>query len=143
MSRLMTSTALAFAGVLLLAGCTAGGSGGATTAAAESCETLRSDVRDISNGAQNTLAAGGDPAEMQTQLEGYSERVTELNESVGEEFGVTDQLTAFGEEIDAAAEFAATLPSDPEAEVDSDAVAEHQTAIEEAADNVNDACTED
>ena len=38
---------------------------------------------------------------------------------------------------------AATLPSDPEAEVDSDAVAEHQTAIEEAADNVNDACTED
>ncbi len=143
MSRLMTSTALAFAGVLLLAGCTAGGGGGATTAAAESCETLRSDVRDISNGAQNTLAAGGDPAEMQTQLEGYSERVTELNDSVGEELGVTDELTALGEEIDAAAEFAATLPSDPEAEVDSEAVAEHQTAIGEAADNVNDACTED
>ena len=39
-----------------------------------------------------------------------------------------------------AAEFAATLPSDPEAEVDADAVAEHQTAIQDAATAASSAC---
>ena len=51
-----------------------------------------------------------------------------------------DELDA---SIQDAAEFAGTLPSDPDAEVDADAVAEHQTAIQDAASAVGDACTDD
>ena len=127
MQRIMTSTALVFAGALLLAGCAAGG--GASTPSADACETVKSEVRDISNGAQNSLASGGDPSEIQSSLEDYSVRVTELE-------GLTGAL-------DDAAEFAGTLPSDPEAEVDADAVAEHQTAIQEAAAEVSSSCDAD
>ena len=126
MQRIMTPVALAFAGALLLSGCTAGGTA-QTTAAADPCETVQSEVRDISNGAQNALAAGGDPADVQSSLEDYSVRVSELE-------GLTGAL-------DDAAEFAGTLPSDPEAEVDADAVAEHQTAIQDAATAASEACT--
>ncbi len=137
MPRIMTSTALLFAGALLLAGCAAGG--GTATPSADPCETLSTEVRDISNGAQNTLAAGGDPAEMQSALEGYAERVDALLEEA--DAAVSEDLEAFHESLHEAAEFAATLPSDPEAEVDAEAVAEQQTAIQEAATGVNEACT--
>lgn len=139
MQRIMTSTALVFAGALLLAGCAAGGSGASSSA--DECDTVKSDVRDISNGAQNTLAAGGDPAEIQSALEGYSDRVDQLGEDTSD--AVSDELEKLAGALDDAAEFAATLPSDPDAEVDSDAVAEHQTAIQDAASGVNDACSAD
>ena len=76
MQRIMTSTALVFAGALLLSGCTTGGSG--SSPSADPCDTVQSEVRDISNGAQNALASGDDPAEVQSALEDYSVRVTEL-----------------------------------------------------------------
>jgi hypothetical protein len=137
MQRIMTSTALVFAGALLLSGCTAGG-GGATPTPDE-CETVQSEVRDISNGAQNALAAGGDPAEVQSTLEDYSVRVSELGETTDD--AVSTELEALTGALDDAAEFAATLPTDPEAEVDADAVAEHQTAIQEAATSASEACS--
>lgn len=137
MQKIMTSAALLFAGALLLSGCAAGASTEAG-ASADPCATVRGEVRDVSNGAQNALAAGGDPAEVQEALEGYSERVDEIEATDDE--AVSDALEALGEEIDAAAEFAETLPEDPEAEVDADAVAERQTAIQEAAAEVTSAC---
>ena len=137
MQRIMTSTALVFAGALLLSGCTAGG--GAATPSADPCETVQSEVRDISNGAQNSLVSGGDPSEIQSSLEDYSVRVTELGETTDD--AVSTELEALTGALDDAAEFAATLPSDPEAEVDADAVAEHQTAIQDAATAASEACT--
>ena len=137
MQRIMTSTALVFAGALLLAGCAAGG--GTATPSADPCETVKSEVRDISNGAQNALAAGGDPAEVQSTLEDYSVRVSELGETTDD--AVSTELEALTGALDDAAEFAATLPTDPEAEVDADAVAEHQTAIQEAATSASEACS--
>jgi len=137
MQRIMTSTALVFAGAVLLAGCAAGG--GTATPSADPCETLQNAVRDVSNGAQNALAAGGDPAEVQSTLEDYSVRVSELAETTND--AVSTQLEAVAAALDAAAEFAATLPSDPEAEVDADAVAEAQTAIQEAAASASEACS--
>ena len=137
MQRIMTSTALVFAGALLLSGCTTGGGG--SSPSADPCETVQSEVRDISNGAQNALAAGGDPAEVQSALEDYSVRVTELGETTTD--AVSTELEALTGALDDAAEFAATLPSDPEAEVDAEAVAEHQTAIQDAATAASEACT--
>ena len=141
MQRIMTPVALAFAGALLLSGCTAGGGTTATTEAAGSCDAVQSEVRDISNGAQNVLGAGGDPAEIQSSLEDYSVRVTELGETTDD--AVSTELEGLSGAIDEAAEFAATLPSDPEAEVDADAVAEHQTAIQDAATAASEACTDE
>jgi hypothetical protein len=139
MQRIMTSAALVFAGALLLSGCAAGGGGATATATADPCEAVRSEVRDISNGAQNALAAGGDPAEVQSTLEDYSVRVSELGETTDD--AVSTELEALTGALDDAAEFAATLPTDPEAEVDADAVAEHQTAIQEAATSASEACS--
>jgi hypothetical protein len=139
MQRIMTSAALVFASALLLSGCAAGGGG--ATATADPCEAVRSEVRDVSNGAQNALAAGGDPADVQATIEGYSERVTTLGETTTDE--VSTALEGLSGALDDAAEFAATLPSDPEAEVDADALAEHQTAIQDAATEASSACTSD
>jgi hypothetical protein len=139
MQRITTSVALVFASALLLSGCAAGGGGGAT-ATADACDTVRTEVRDVSNGAQNALAAGGDPAEIQSTLEDYSTRVSELGETAPDE--VSTALEGLTGALDDAAEFAATLPADPEAEVDADAVAEQQTAIQEAAAEVTSACTD-
>ena len=137
MQRLMTSTALVFAGALLLSGCTTGGSG--SSPSADPCETVQSEVRDISNGAQNSLVSGDDPSEIQSSLEDYSVRVTELAETTDD--AVSTELEGLTGALDDAAEFAGTLPSDPEAEVDADAVAEHQTAIQDAATAASEACT--
>jgi len=140
MQKTLTSAALVFAGALLLAGCSAG-AGGTTSAAADPCQEVNSEVRDISNGAQNVLAAGGDPSDMQDALDGYSERVTALDDEFGEDTGTSEALGVLGEQIDAASSFASTLPSDPDAEVDAEAVAEQQGAISEAATEVTNSCT--
>lgn len=143
MQRIKTSVALVFAGALLLTGCATGGDGGGGEATADPCETVRSEVRDISNGAQNALAAGGDPNDVQSAVEGYRERVDALDKSAGDDAGLSDALEALGEKIDEAAEFAATLPSDPEAEVDADELAAQQEAIAEAAAEVTASCSGD
>jgi len=136
MQRIMTSTALVFAGALLLSGCATGG--GAATPSADACDTVKSEVRDISNGAQNSLVSGDDPSEIQSSLEDYSVRVSELAETTDD--AVSTELEGLTGALDDAAEFAGTLPSDPEAEVDADAVAEHQTAIQDAATAASEAC---
>ncbi|WP_173922727.1 hypothetical protein [Agromyces sp. Marseille-P2726] len=136
----MTSAAIVFTGALLFTGCAAGGGGGGETAAT-GCDAISTEVRDISNGAQNALAAGGDPADVNDALEGYSERVDALEEEADGD--VSEALDALDEKIDDAADFAETLPSDPEAEVDDEAVAEHQSAIQDAATAVNDACSDE
>lgn len=143
MQRIMATTALVFASALVLAGCAAGGStGGDDTAsdAAGSCETLNSEVRDISNGAQNSLASTKAPNEIHDYLESLSERVDDLEESVDDQT-VSDALEALDERIDAAADFAETLPADPEAVRDAEAIAAQQAGIQEAAAAVTDACT--
>jgi hypothetical protein len=138
MQRITTSAAIVFASALLFTGCAAGG-GGET--AAGGCDTIATEVRDISNGAQNALASGGDPAEVKSSLEGYSERVDDLAEEADD--AVDESLDALDEQIDEAAEFAETLPDDPEAEVDAEAVGEQQAGIQEAADEVNAACSDE
>jgi hypothetical protein len=143
MQKIMTSTALLFAGALLLSGCAAGGGGAEASASADPCSAVRAEVRDVSNGAQNALSAGGDPADVQSSLEGYGERVDELDKTAGDDQSVSDALDGLGTAIDDAAEFASTLPTDPDAEVDADAVAEHQTAIQEAAAEVSSSCGAD
>lgn len=140
MQGIKTSVALVFASALLLSGCAAGGAGGGGEATADPCETVRTEVRDISNGAQNVLAAGGDPSEVQAALEGYVERVATLDKTAGDDAEVSEALDALSETLDEAAVFAETLPSDPEAEVDAEAVGEHQTAIQDAATEVSSAC---
>jgi hypothetical protein len=143
MQKIMTSTALLFAGALLLSGCAAGGGGAEASASADPCAAVRTEVRDVSNGAQNALASGDDPADVQASLEGYSERVDALDKTSGDDQSVSEALDALGVAIDDAAEFASTLPTDPDAEVDADAVAEHQTAIQEAAAEVSSVCDAD
>ncbi len=147
MQRITTTAALVFASALLLTGCAAGaadgGNGEGAGSSVDACGTIRSEVRDISNGAQNALASGGDPSEIQSTLEGYSERIMAIDRTGGDDTELSDALDALDEKINEAAEFAATLPSDPEAEVDEEALAEQQTAIQEAASGVGDSCTED
>ena len=96
-------------------------------------------ARHLERRAERRSSSGGDPSEIQSSLEDYSVRVTELGETTGD--AASTELEALSGALDDAAEFAATLPSDPEAEVDADAVAEHQTAIQDAATAASEACT--
>ena len=106
MRRIITSTALVFAGALLLSGCSAGST--APTPSADPCEQLRVAVRDIANGAQNALA-GIDPAEVQEKLEGYSERVDEFSAQAEDNSVASDVAASLDEAIASAMEFVATL----------------------------------
>src|SRR4029453_5006808 len=107
MQRIMTSTALVFAGALLRSGCTGGGGGSPPSAAP--CETVKSEVRDISNGAQNALASGDDPNEIQSSLEDYSVRVTDLGETTSD--AVSTELEALSGPLADPAGVAGRLPT--------------------------------
>ena len=135
-----SSAALVLAGALFLSGCAAGG-GTVPTSRADACATLQTALRDVANGAQNTLAAVGTPSEIQAKLEGYSERAAALAEEA-ENPDVADALAAVNETLSEAATNVATLPTDAEGALDADAVAEQQAAIQEAADKVRAACGE-
>jgi hypothetical protein len=137
MRRIMTSTALVFAAALLVSGCSAGGT--TPTPSADPCEELRVAVRDIANGAQNALS-GTDPAATQEKLEGYSERVDEFSARAEENSVASDVAASLDEAITAAMEFVATVP--PDGEIDPDAAAERQAAIQEAASPMIEACAE-
>ncbi len=135
-----SSAVLVLAGALFLSGCAAGG-GTVPTSGADACATLQTALRDVSNGAQNTLAAAGTPAEIQTKLEGYSERAAALAEDA-ENPDVADALATVNEKLSEAAAAVGTLPTDAEGALDADAVAEQQTGIQEAVDKVKAACGE-
>jgi hypothetical protein len=144
MQRIITSTALVFAGALLLSGCATGG-GTEASATADSCEVVRVEVRDVSNGAQNAILTASDPAELQAYLETLSERVDALDEQAADDSALADALDAFDEKIDAASDWAETLPTEAEveagAEIDADAQAAQTEGIQAAAVKVTEVCT--
>ncbi|MFK4730264.1 hypothetical protein ROT00_11300 [Agromyces mediolanus] len=133
----MTTTALVFAGALLLSGCATSGSGDAS-AAPSGCDTIRSEVRNVSNGAQNTLATATDGAATKTYLEGLEDRVDALDEQAGDDTKVEDALEGLKSALGDAADYAATIPAD--GTQDADALAAQQTAIQTAASEVTKAC---
>ena len=138
MQRITTSAALVFAGALLLSACTTGG--GTATPSADPCEAVLSEVRDISNGAQNTLNRGGTATEVQATLETYSQRVAALEETASGDAAVSEALVNLEETLAEAANFALTIPTDPAADIDPEALAEQQQNIAEAASDVTVAC---
>ncbi|RXZ49095.1 hypothetical protein ESP57_09095 [Agromyces fucosus] len=144
MQRIITSTALVFAGALLLSGCATGG-GTEASAPADDCEVVRVEVRDISNGAQNAILTASDPAELQAYLDELSERVDALDEQAADDSALADALDTFDEKIDAASDWAETLPTEAEveagAEIDADAQAAQTEDIQAAAVKVTEVCT--
>lgn len=143
MQRIISSTALVFAGALLLSGCAAGGGTG-TEASADSCEVVRVEVRDISNGAQNAILTASDPAEVQSYLDGLSERVDALGEEAADDSALSEALDALDEKLDEASEWAATLPTEADveagAEIDAEAQAAQTEGIQAAAVKVTEVC---
>jgi len=139
MQRFMTTTALVFAGALLLSGCATSGSGdAASTSAKDGCDTIRSEVRNVSNGAQNTLATATDGAATKTYLEGLEDRVDALDEQAGDDTKVEDALEGLKTALGDAADYAATIPAD--GTQDAEALAAQQSAIQTAANEVTSAC---
>ncbi len=138
MHRFMKTTAVVFAGALLLSGCSASG-GGDASASADPCETVRVEVRNISNGAQNTLATATDPDATVEYLAGLEERVDALGEQADGDAKLDDALDGLQGALEGASEYAATISAD--AEQDADALAAQQTAIQEAAANVTEVCS--
>lgn len=133
MKRLLASAVLVAASTVMLAGCAAGG---------PDCEAINSEVRDISNGAQNTLASSQSPSDMSDYLSGLSDRIGTLEDQAGDGAAKT-ALEAFDQAITAASDFAATLPADPDAERDADGIAAQQASVSDAADAVKAACVVD
>ena len=144
MQRIITSTALVFAGALLLSGC-ATSAGTESSASADSCETVRVAVRDVSNGAQNAILTASDPAELQAYLDELSERVDALDEQAADDSALADALDALDEKIDAASDWAETLPTEADveagAEIDAEAQAAQTEGIQAAAVTVTEVCT--
>lgn len=139
MHRFMKTTAVVFAGALLLSGCAASGGSDATDAAAgDSCETVRVEVRGISNGAQNTLATATDAAATVAYLEGLEERVDALAEEAGDDTALGEALDALNDKLDGAIEYAETIQAD--AEQDAEALAAQQSGIQDAAVKVTEVC---
>lgn len=134
-----TTAVLVLAGALLLTGCASGGSTGSTPMA-DACSTVQSAVRDISNGAQNTLAAAGTPSEIQAKLEDYSARVVALEEKA-ENPDVADALAKVDEKLAEVSAAVGSLPTDEDGAIDGAAIAEQQAGIQEAADKLKTACS--
>ena len=111
-----TTTALVCAGALVLSGCAAEGAG--PTSVADACSTIQAALRDVSNGAQNALASAGDPAEIQSDLEGYSERAGTLAEKADNP-DVVKALETLNAKLSEAAEAVGALITDPEGELTS------------------------
>ena len=137
MYGIRTTAALVCAGALLLSGCAEGGAG--PTSVADACSSIQAALRDVSNGAQNTLAAAGDPAEIQAKLEGYSERAGALAEKADNP-DVVNALETLNAKLSEAAAAVGALPTDAEGELDVDATAEQQAAIQEAVEKISTAC---
>ncbi|QTX03571.1 hypothetical protein [Agromyces archimandritae] len=130
--------ALAIGGAFLLSSCASGQP--AETAAP--CDELKSEVRDISNGTQNMLAAMTDPAEVTEYLETAQGRIEKLAQKFGDDDLVSGALSKLDDAIAGAAEAVATAPTvDPDAETSEpvDFSAE-ETAIQTAAAEASEAC---
>jgi hypothetical protein len=140
--------ALVFAGALALSGCAAGDGGDTAAPAEDTCTTVASEVRDISNGVQNTLAAPASVDELESYLEEAKSRVDAAVEEAGDDEELAAAVEEFKASLDGASEYAGELteaPSeeDPETttiEQDPDALAEQQSAVQEASVEVNSVC---
>ena len=144
MHRIMKSTALVFAGALLLSGCaTTTGDGDSAAPTLDLCDTVATGVRDISNGVQNNLAAAADQSELDEYLSSAADRIDAFVEQASENEELGAAVDEFKAEVAEAKDYAATLPEpDDEGTIehDADALAERQAALQEAAAKVSAAC---
>ena len=133
--------AIAVSAALLFTGC-ASGSSSDSTASAQNCDTLRSEVRDINNGAQNTLAGdlSDSQADAKTYFDGLGDRVDTLADQWDDNAAVEKALEGLNDALDAGEDYIATVPTDPE-QLDADAQTKAMTDISDAAAAVNTACT--
>ncbi|MRX43112.1 hypothetical protein [Agromyces kandeliae] len=142
--------ALVFAGALALTGCASGGGDTAATGE-ESCSSISAQVRDISNGVQNNLAAPSSLEGLQDYLGEASERTDALIEEAGDSDALIDALGGFQtalNEVSTYADGLAEVPSeeDPSAmtiEQDPDELASEQAALQEASAAVAASCDTD
>ncbi|WP_438856088.1 hypothetical protein [Agromyces sp. M3QZ16-3] len=147
----MMPAALVFAGALALTGCASGGGGDTAASGEESCSTIAAQVRDISNGVQNNLAAPPSLDELQSYLGDASSRTDALIEDSGDDSALIDSLGEFQTALNEVSTYADGLeevPSeeDPSAmtiEQDPDQLAEQQAAVQEAAVAVGASCDAD
>lgn len=143
-TRPAIAAAIAVSAALLFSGCASGGSASTTTTAAAGadCSKLQSNVRDISNGAQNTLATA--PADVAAQtasaktLADYSDRVTKLEDGV-KNSSVTDALKTLSDKILAGEDWVKAAPVDG-SDADADTQATVTGDIQTAATAVVTAC---
>ena len=135
-------TTLAVSAALLFTGCASGSSSDSTTSA-QNCDSLKSEVRDINNGAQNTLA--GDLSEGQADAKTYfdslGDRVDTLSDDWDDNKAVEKALEGLSDALDAGEDYIDTVPTDPD-QVDADAQTKAMTDISDAAAAVNTACTD-
>ena len=150
MRRFAMPAALVFAGALALSGCAAGDGDDTAGSSGDNCTTVAGEVRDISNGVQNTLAGPESVDALEEYLEEAKSRAEEAAgeaESDEPESAVDD----FAATLEGVSEYAGELtegPSeeDPEATVveqDPDALAEQQAAVQEASAEVGAVCSAD
>ncbi|MFE6964654.1 hypothetical protein ACFVAJ_06050 [Agromyces sp. NPDC057679] len=144
MQRIITSTALVFAAALLFTGCaTSSDDNTAAQGGSDDCEVVRVAVRDISNGAQNAILTSTEQAALLEKLDGYSERVDELDEQAADDTKLAEALDGLQEKIEAAETYAATLPTTEteDFEADADAQAAATGDIQAAAVTVTEVCS--
>lgn len=143
-TRPAIAAVVAVTAALLFSGCASGGSSDASSSSADAqnCDALRSEVRDINNGAQNTLASdlSESQADAKTYFDGLGDRVDTLGDTWDSNKAVSAALDTLGEKLDAAEDFIDTVPTDG-SDPDADALATASTDISDAAAAVNDACT--
>ena len=151
MRRIAMPAALVFAGALALSGCAAGDGGDTAEPADDICSTIATQMRDISNGVQNTLASSTTVDEIEAYLDDAQARIDAAVEEAGENEELVAAVEEFKAELESASEYAGELtegPSedDPEetvVEQDPEAMAERQAAVMEAAAEVRSACADD
>lgn len=140
--RTATVAALAVTAALLFTGCASdSGSSSDSSSGGNDCATLTSEVRDISNGAQNALngdfSAGTDDAK--AYIGTLSDRVDALEDDWKSDKAVTKALDSFDDSIGAAEDFIEAVPAD--GTVDPDAQATVVTGIQDSAAAVGKACS--
>lgn len=145
MQRITMSTVLVLSGALLLSGCATGG-GTSAEPTEDTCSTVASEVRDISNGVQNNLAAASDLDALDTYLDDASARVQAIIDDLGDDEELQTAVEGFQESVATATDYAGTLP-EPDADgaitQDPEALAEQQTSLQEASAEVSAVCTGD
>ncbi|MFF2273590.1 hypothetical protein ACFVTX_15030 [Agromyces sp. NPDC058136] len=142
MQRIITSTALVFAGALLFTGCASSTDDTTAAQGGDSCEVVRVAVRDIANGAQNAILTATEQAALLERLDAYEERVDELDEQAADDSKLAEALDGLQAKIEAAETYAATLPTTEteDFEADADAQATATGDIQAAAVTVTEVC---